>query len=1235
MLPLKKLYAKPTLLLVLLTTLSSLAFAQPGLEPGMTVKANKNIRFLCEGDTVLVLNNFQDTAGIYSHFIFNFNAQSNSQYHSVTDTVYNWDSRYHVYQFHDSVSFQNCNKDSIVMEVSLTGYDTTGLDYKITTNVTIFLKPRARISVPNGVCVGDKVSLRNQSCPSVGSGRSYLWDIDGKKYNTFEPDSVTFSSAGTYDVKLRYSMNSHCVYADSTKGRITIIDRPVPDLDIVSNGAITSRDTFCVGDTILFLDKSQNSSSHTFKFTPSSLGTYANGSRSNSDTVYYRVSRTGTLTYSIEARNSGCSDESGTKQLHFVNNPNIQLKTLPSCLDDSVIDLNAYIDSSNGVPPKVTWRISGNGLDTIITAVAPGTIRRLKYGRYKVQVASEGGCKSILDSSSFFVSPKVSILPGDTFCYGLDTLVNVNKYLTKKPGAFRPKWSGNVTNDSFFDVKTASIGNHRLYLSDQLSTCYSEQITVRIVGPTTTPLSDVSLCGKTSSFIPLDSLMSTDYEGDYVQSDTFQILPAGLGDHKVYYTTRNDGCTFKDSFLIKISGGVSNNIGSTSPGCVGVPISFTQQGNATSAWSFGDGQTSSSTNPQHSYSSAGTYYIELITENICNDTFRDTVLVFAPPNSFFQVVLDSSECDSVHVLATYSNLDSTMTSKIAMGTSTYDTSRVQMKFTRDLYAYDLHIVAETTNRCGRSDSVVIVEIPALHRAQIGIIGLNPGCSGDTLKLVDQSVGSFDSTRTYYGDRTSSKDVVLNKPFFNNTDSVVTFQVVHHVYSNVCGLLSDTVDYQLLPNYVQAAAEHDKDLVCPNEPVQFINNSTQGTSFILYFDDGGSASGSQHRQVLSHAYSASGVYRPYIIAWNRCGRDTTWLDSIVIKELPKLQLLSSDERVCLGSSFTLRYEPDSLVSPRWFVNSVQRDSFKVPFIFEPVTAGNYWVRVEAIAQSCLLKDSLELVVEDVEPVDFSIQNPIVCDTVFVQLDISDPEAQYDIDWGDGTPLTKSLKHFYANTGQFTITCRVISGHCSHLFEQVVERISRPRFETIFDSCLTQGNPFYLRIVNLPDSIAFDINYWADGEELSSFQNQREISHLFEPKCKGNTFSVDVGRLGCVSSFSLDHKQISWCLSDSASQTLFVMPNAFSPNSDDINDTFGPIWIYDVNSLDFRDSFEFVIYDRWGGMIFHTDNPKTLWNGYVENQVSENDVSEYYLYTIRSNTNCLVNTPRRSGMFFMTK
>src|SRR5437016_1900588 len=57
--------------------------------------------------------------------------------------------------------------------------------------------------------------------------------------------------------------------------------------------------------------------------------------------------------------------------------------------------------------------------------------------------------------------------------------------------------------------------------------------------------------------------------------------------------------------------------------------------------------------------------------------------------------------------------------------------------------------------------------------------------------------------------------------------------------------------------------------------------------------------------------------------------------------------------------------------------------------------------------------------------------------------------------------------------------------------------------------------------------------------------------------------------------------------STPEAAFV-PNAFTPNSDGINDTFR------VKGENLQD-FKMLVYDRWGEVIFESTNPNEGWDG----------------------------------------
>jgi len=78
--------------------------------------------------------------------------------------------------------------------------------------------------------------------------------------------------------------------------------------------------------------------------------------------------------------------------------------------------------------------------------------------------------------------------------------------------------------------------------------------------------------------------------------------------------------------------------------------------------------------------------------------------------------------------------------------------------------------------------------------------------------------------------------------------------------------------------------------------------------------------------------------------------------------------------------------------------------------------------------------------------------------------------------------------------------------------------------------------------------------------------------------------------------------------------FYVPNAFSPNDDDLNDGFAP----QGTNVD-PDHFEMYIFDRWGNLMFHTTkwlvNSSEPWNGTLNNSGKfDKTVMDTYVYRI---------------------
>jgi gliding motility-associated-like protein len=71
-----------------------------------------------------------------------------------------------------------------------------------------------------------------------------------------------------------------------------------------------------------------------------------------------------------------------------------------------------------------------------------------------------------------------------------------------------------------------------------------------------------------------------------------------------------------------------------------------------------------------------------------------------------------------------------------------------------------------------------------------------------------------------------------------------------------------------------------------------------------------------------------------------------------------------------------------------------------------------------------------------------------------------------------------------------------------------------------------------------------------------------------------------------------------------ESTFYIPNTFTPNSDGRNETFKPAYTNIHN-------FKMNVFDRWGLLLFQTDNPDNGWDGMYKGKLCQEDVYVYKL------------------------
>lgn len=92
------------------------------------------------------------------------------------------------------------------------------------------------------------------------------------------------------------------------------------------------------------------------------------------------------------------------------------------------------------------------------------------------------------------------------------------------------------------------------------------------------------------------------------------------------------------------------------------------------------------------------------------------------------------------------------------------------------------------------------------------------------------------------------------------------------------------------------------------------------------------------------------------------------------------------------------------------------------------------------------------------------------------------------------------------------------------------------------------------------------------------------------------------------------------------TMYI-PNAFTPNGDGLNDVFQP------KGMGWKpDQYEFLIYDRWGNLIFKTKDYTAGWDGTIKGSLCPSDV---YVYKIKATSSAYSSRKEFAGHVTLMK
>ena len=754
----------------------------------------------------------------------------------------------------------------------------------ITHPVQVNILPTASFSFnPNNACSGSTISFNNSS---IGSGLTYLWNFgDGNTSTAVNPSHIFYSKGcGSYNYPVNLTVTDINGCTNNISMNVTILQEP--DVLFVENNGFTfcHTDTSFISDTAIVYNYSADIScisSYSVDWGDGSPVEIISLPFDNSHPIQHIYNSLGyyIVTYTATG-NNGCT---------------------------AVFHDTAAVESSpvaSIIGPSTGTNIGCGPLEVCVTNmsqnITPTTIMQIDW---------DDGTTEILSPTTI----------GDTICHVY--------HLSGCNNGVMNNYAITITASNTCDYSSVSWAPVRIYGPPQASftvnstnACVGQSI---IITNTSIPNSCAS-----STF--------TSYFWDFGDGTTYgpTIVDWNVNPQQTINHTYSD--TGHYVITLTATNNSTNGCGSTSYNttinigdtyaefiadtvCYGNPthftdLSWTNFGTITSwYWNFGDGYTSTSQNPSHSFNSAGNYNVCLtVTSNYgCSNTICHQVHVDTLPYVNFS---NTTAC--LHDTTFFTNLSHGYSAAIISN---------QWDFGDGTTSTDINPIHVYTSAGSFNVTLTVTDVNGCSNSTVHPVTVNPlpvaNFTSDDVCL--GNISNFSSTST-----TSSGSIVSYQWDFGDGSPMGSGNNVTHLYgdtgtyyvTHIVSTNNGCIDSIVLPVRINAnpLADFSADTACAGTATIFTDLSDPIDGILNYWNWNFGDGSNSNVQNPTHIYASGGNYNVQLIVRNIYGCIDTINKNIIVKPTPTTNF--SFDNACFGTSNNFydasSHNATSIISWQW-------------------------------------------------------------------------------------------------------------------------------------------------------------------------------------------------------------------------------------------------------------------------------------------------------------------------------
>ncbi len=386
-----------------------------------------------------------------------------------------------------------------------------------------------------------------------------------------------------------------------------------------------------------------------------------------------------------------------------------------------------------------------------------------------------------------------------------------------------------------------------------------------------------------------------------------------------------------------------------------------------------------------------------------------------------------------------------------------------------------------------------------------------------------------------------------------------------------------------------------DTICYSDTAQVYAAASGGTPAYIYSWTGASGSGFTGSGPFMVTPVAATMYTASVTDNKGCSAGPLNM-YVVIK--PSISLIASDTTICAGTAASIHANASGGTGGPYTYSWDNSNTSQSQTVTPPagLTTINYIVTVSDGCSKPAV-DTSTVIINPGSTGQFHGTPKEGCEPLSTAFSAtSNNGITYAWNFGDGHTGSENMtSNTYTTPGVFDVTLTITTAAgCKTIIDSIAYITIHPKPTANFETA-----PISSPSVSFNDLSTVIITNWSwnFGDLTSTLDTSSIKNPTYQyPGAGTNTITLFVmNQFGCIDSTAKSITIID--------NFEFYAPSAFSPDGNDVNDIFLPKGIaYDAST------FRMMIFDRWGNLIFYSDDNTKGWDGRANHgtQIAEIDV-----------------------------